>query len=197
MRLPPESIWTLEHDDNPDNRAPRNLYTSHRTRLFVRRGSGCFRCRRSVHKFILGPSRRFSPRATTQASGMLRKRCSASAFSEWRVSRTGRGVRWARSARWRLGNRLEIVFLDSELLDLRIQRRRRNAELRGRPVRTCDFASALSKSGFNDLLLLTLQNARHLCRRSQRGWMLSREPRFVDRERSPSAATAKVHYGRG
>jgi len=29
MRLPPESIWTLEHDDNPDNRAPRNLYTSH------------------------------------------------------------------------------------------------------------------------------------------------------------------------
>jgi hypothetical protein len=96
-----------------------------------------------------------------------------------------------------LGNRLEIVFLDSELLDLRIQRRRRNAELCGRPVRTCDFASALSKSGFNDLLLLTLQNARHLCRRSKRAWMLSREPRFVDRERSPSAATAKVHYGRG
>ena len=55
------------------------------------------------------------------------------------------------------------------------------------PAYPRNFAPALSQSGFNDLLLLILQYARSLCWRSRLGWILNREPRFVNLQRTYKA----------
>src|SRR5262245_45755814 len=77
----------------------------------------------------------------------------------------------------------ESALFYPELLDLGLERRSRNTELRSRSARPGHFAFALRQRSFDHLFLLSLQRCRERARplAAKRG--PTRQPCFVDRER--------------
>src|SRR6202011_3503254 len=82
------------------------------------------------------------------------------------------------------------VFLDPQLLDLRVQRRSGNSEFRCRTFWASDFPVAFSQRGLNNFSLLMLESVGQRTRQLVPGWLVAGQPSFFDPK---SVAAAKDH----
>src|SRR5882757_7776679 len=74
----------------------------------------------------------------------------------------------------------KLMFLDLQLLDLRVQRRSGNSEFRCRTSWASDFPLAFSQCGFNNLSLLILESVRQRTWQFLPGWLRAGQPSLFD-----------------
>jgi len=79
------------------------------------------------------------------------------------------------------------VLFDSELFDLRFQRRRRNPEFRRSPARASDLSATLHQGRFDQALFLILERLWQWISSIRAQWSLVRQPRLVYRKRIATA----------
>src|ERR1700756_3262430 len=81
---------------------------------------------------------------------------------------------------FRLLLRDELVFLDLQLLDFRVQGRSRNSQFRCRTFWTSNFPLAFSQCGFNNFSLLILESVRQRAWQFLPGRLRAGEPSLFD-----------------